>query len=145
MELKYIGKYAPTYGTEHSAGLDLYCDLDEDIVIKPKEIKGFSLNIKVEIPEGYFGALYPRSSTGVKKNLMLVNTIGIIDSDYRGEIQIHFYNFGDKEIVIKDKDRLVQLIITPYQKVDLVKTDNLCETVRGEGGIGSTDAKKNII
>lgn len=140
MDLKFIGKYAPEYGTEHSAGIDLYCDLEEDVTIKAKEMGGFSLKLKVEIPEGYFGAIYPRSSTGIKKNLMLLNTVGIIDSDYRGEIQIHFYNYGDKDVTIQDKDRLVQMIIQPYEKVNIKKAETLSDTERGEGGIGSTDA-----
>ena len=76
----------PSYATKYSAGIDLYCKSDKDIIIKPKETIKIHTDIYVEIPEGYFGAVYPRSSTGVKKQLMLANTVGIIDSDYRGEI-----------------------------------------------------------
>lgn len=128
----------PSYGTEHSAGLDLHCKTDNDIVIKPKETVKIHTGLKVEIPEGYFGAVYPRSSTGVKKQLMLANTIGVIDSDYRGELMIFFYNYGDNEQVIKNGDRLAQLIIQPYLKCQIVESDNLSDSQRGEGGFGST-------
>ncbi|MDD7306326.1 MAG: dUTP diphosphatase [Peptoniphilaceae bacterium] len=128
----------PTYGTQHSAGIDIYCSNKEDIVIKPNEIKSVPTGIKIEIPEGYFAAIYPRSSTGVKRNLMLANSVGIIDSDYRGEIKLFFYNYGSSEQIIKYKDRLAQMIIQPYLKVNMKKVDNLSETIRGEGGFGST-------
>lgn len=128
----------PAYGTEHAAGLDIYCSNIEDIIIKPKEVNSIPTGLKVEIPHGYFGAIYPRSSTGVKRQLMLANTVGVIDSDYRGEIKIFFYNYGDKEQVIKNNDRLAQLIIQPYEKVVVEKVGSLSESDRGEGGFGST-------
>lgn len=128
----------PSYGTEHSAGLDLHCKTVKDIVIKPKETVKIHTGLKVEIPEGYFGAVYPRSSTGVKKQLMLANTIGVIDSDYRGELMIFFYNYGENEQVIKNGDRLAQLIIQPYLKCQIVESENLSDSQRGEGGFGST-------
>ena len=128
----------PAYGTEHSAGLDLYCSNIEDIVIKPNEVKSVPTGLKVEIPQGYFAAIYPRSSTGVKRHLMLANTVGIIDSDYRGEIKVFFYNYGKEEQVIKNNDRLAQMIIHPYEKVQIEKVDILSESDRGEGGFGST-------
>lgn len=128
----------PAYGTEHSAGLDLYCSNKEDIIIKPNEVKSIPTGLKVEIPEGYFGAIYPRSSTGVKRNLMLANTVGVIDSDYRGEIKVFFYNYGKEEQVIKNNDRLAQMIIQAYEKVEVKKVEDLSKSDRGEGGFGST-------
>lgn len=128
----------PNYGSDSSAGLDIYSSNIEDILIEPGKIVPVPTNLAIEIPEGFFGAIYPRSSTGVKKNLMLANTVGIIDSDYRGEIKIFFYNFGEEAQVIKNNDRLAQLVIQPYNRVNVLKVDELSQTDRGEGGFGST-------
>ena len=127
----------PAYATEHSAGIDLYCKSDKDIIIKAKETVKIHTGIFVEIPEGYFGAVYPRSSTGVKKHLMLANTVGVIDSDYRGELMIFFYNYGEEQ-VIENGDRLAQLVIQPYLSCDIEKVDELSDSERGDGGFGST-------
>lgn len=128
----------PEYKTKYSAGMDIYSSNDQDIIIKPGEVGKIDTDLKVEIPEGYFAAIYPRSSTGVKRQLMLANSTGIIDSDYRGEIKLFFYNFGNKEQVIKKNERLAQIIIQKYEKVEVKKVDELCQSDRGEGGIGST-------
>ncbi|MDY3005485.1 dUTP diphosphatase [Anaerococcus sp. AGMB00486] len=128
----------PEYKTASSAGMDIYGFNDEDVIIKSGETKCIDTGLKIEIPEGYFAAIYPRSSTGVKRNLMLANSTGIIDSDYRGEIKLFFYNFGKETQVIKKGERLAQLIIQPYERVRINKVDQLSETSRGERGIGST-------
>ncbi|EEI83667.1 dUTP diphosphatase [Anaerococcus tetradius] len=128
----------PSYGTAHAAGLDLYSYTDKDIIVKAGETVKVHTGVRVEIPEGYFGGVYPRSSTGVKKQLMLSNTIGVIDSDYRGEIMVFFYNYGKETQVIKNGDRLAQLIIQPYQRCDIELVDNLNDSARGEDGFGST-------
>lgn len=128
----------PSYATAEAAGIDLYYSNKEDIEIKPKETCKIDTGLKVQIPKGYFGAVYPRSSTGVKRKLMLANTIGVIDSDYRGEIMIFFYNYGDETQIIKNGDRLAQLVIQPYQQFEIELVDSLDESDRGEGGFGST-------
>lgn len=128
----------PEYKTEYSAGMDIYSFDDEAIVINPGETKAISTGLKMEIPEGYFAAIYPRSSTGVKRNLMLANSTGIIDSDYRGEIKLFFYNFGNVKQIINKGERLAQLVIQPYEKVKIIRVNELNDTNRGEGGIGST-------
>ncbi|KWZ77482.1 dUTP diphosphatase [Anaerococcus tetradius] len=128
----------PSYGTDHAAGLDLYSYTDKDIIVKAGETVKVHTGVRVEIPEGYFGGVYPRSSTGVKKQLMLSNTIGVIDSDYRGEIMVFFYNYGKETQVIKNGDRLAQLVIQPYQRCDIELVDNLNDSARGEDGFGST-------
>lgn len=128
----------PSYGTAHAAGLDLYSYTDKDIIVKAGETVKVHTGVRVEIPEGYFGGVYPRSSTGVKKQLMLANTIGVIDSDYRGEIMVFFYNYGKETQVIKNGDRLAQLVIQPYQRCDIELVDNLNDSARGEDGFGST-------
>lgn len=139
MKLKMVTeKFKPTYATEGSAGFDLYCNNDEPITVGPNEVVKVPTGIKVAIPEGYFGAIYPRSSTGIKHRITLANTTGIIDSDYRGPIQIFFVNNSDKTHTINNGDRLAQMIIQPYVKVDIELVDSLDETERGEGGIGST-------
>lgn len=131
-------EFLPDYKTEMSAGIDLNCFNEEDIIIKPKQTVKIPTGLKVEIPEGFFGAIYPRSSTGIKKHLMLSNTVGIIDSDYRGEIKLFVYNYGDSDVVVKKGDRLAQMIIQPYLRVKVTKVDQLSQTKRGEGGFGST-------
>ncbi|MFL8968940.1 dUTP diphosphatase [Helcococcus kunzii] len=139
MKLKMVTeKFTPTYATEGSAGFDLYCNNEEPIVVKPNEVVKIPTGIKVSIPEGYFGAVYPRSSAGIKHRITLANTVGIIDSDYRGDIQIFFVNESDKEYTINNGDRLAQMIIQPYVRSEIEIVDSLDETKRGEGGIGST-------
>lgn len=128
----------PTYATEHAAGIDLYCKTDETIIVNPKETVKIHTGLYVEIPEGYFGAVYPRSSTGVKKNLMLANTVGVIDSDYRGELMVFFYNYGENDQVVENGDRLAQLVIQPYLRCKIEKVDELTDSKRGDGGFGST-------
>ena len=137
LKIKTNGQ-CPTYATDNSAGIDLYCKCDGNLIIKPNETIKIHTGVHVEIPDGYFGAVYPRSSTGVKKHLMLANTVGIIDSDYRGELIIFFYNYGDESQVIENGDRLAQLIIQPYMKCEIRQVDELSTSVRGEGGFGST-------
>lgn len=139
MKLKIItDNQVPAYATEYAAGIDLYCKTKEDISIKPGETVKINTGLKVEIPEGYFGAVYPRSSTGVKKQLMLANTLGVIDSDYRGELMMFFYNYGKTDQVIKNGDRLAQLVIQPYLRCQIEEVEELSESERNEGGFGST-------
>lgn len=128
----------PEYKTFYSAGMDIYSSNEEEIIIKPGEVGKVPTDLKIEIPEGFFVAIYPRSSTGVKRQLMLANSTGIIDSDYRGEIKLFFYNFGKNKQVIKKNERLAQMVVQPYEKVEIQKVDDLCESERGEGGFGST-------
>ena len=128
----------PSYQTSGSCGIDLYCSNDEDIIIEPGDMKKINTGLRVQIPQGFFGAVYPRSSTGVNRQLMLANTVGVIDSDYRGEIMIFMYNYGNDPQVIKNGDRIAQLVIQPYERCELVQVESLDETDRGESGFGST-------
>lgn len=128
----------PMYATAGAAGFDLFCNNDEAIVAKPNEVVTISTGLKVQIPDGYFGAIYPRSSTGIKLRFKLANSTGIIDSDYRGEIKLFMVNESDKDHIIYKGDRLVQMVIQPYLRVDIQVVDELDDTIRGEGGIGST-------
>ncbi len=131
----------PRYATEGSAGMDLAAANEEPIVLAPKTQAEIPTGIHISIPKGYFGALYPRSGAGIKKHLALSNTVGVIDSDYRGEIKIFLYNYGDEPVTVEKGDRIVQMIIQPYARFPLHRVTKLDETERGEGGFGSTGDK----
>lgn len=128
----------PSYGSIGAAGFDLYCANEETIVARPDQLVKIPTGIKMQIPEGYFGAIYPRSSAGIKLRIKLANSTGIIDSDYRGEIILFIVNEGKDDVEIKKGDRLVQMIIQPYLKVSIEEVNHLDDTERGEGGFGST-------
>lgn len=135
----YTDGQAPTRGTEKSAGLDLYNN--GDTVIMHRGVwRAVETKTHVEIPDGYFGMVVPRSGLGMK-GITLVNGTGIIDSDYRGEIGIKLQNTGTETVVIESGDRVAQLIILPYLHVDLERVPSvevLTDTKRGRGGFGST-------
>ncbi len=131
----------PTYGTEYSAGADLYADIKENVVIKAHETKLIKTGISLEIPEGYAGLIYARSGLASKKGLAPANKVGVIDADYRGEIMVALHNHTTEDKEISPQERIAQLVITPFLKVDFNEVDNLSETVRGEGGFGSTGQK----
>lgn len=131
----------PTYGTEYSAGADLYADIKENVVIKAHETKLIKTGISLEIPEGYAGLIYARSGLASKKGLAPANKVGVIDADYRGEIMVALHNHSTEDKEISPQERIAQLVITPFLKVDFNEVDNLSETVRGEGGFGSTGQK----
>ena len=128
----------PTYGTAYSAGCDLYACMDEDISINPGETKLIKTGLSMEIPENYAGLIYARSGLATKKGLAPANKVGVIDSDYRGEIMVALHNHSNEERTIQPNDRIAQLIIMPYISANFIECDELTETERGEGGFGST-------
>ena len=132
-------KYMPEVKTEFSAGADLKVKTDESIVIKPSESAEIYTGVYLEIPNGYVGLLFVRSSFG-KKGLMLKNSVGVIDSDYRGEIIAQVVNTSTEDIVLTDGERFSQIVIVPCLslKDNLEVVEELEETERGEGGFGST-------
>lgn len=130
----------PTYGTEYSAGADLYALLDEDLEIKPGETVMIGTGLAMAIPTGYAGLIYARSSLGSKKGLAPANKVGVIDSDYRGEIKVPLFNQSKETQIIAKNERIAQIIFTPYLKVNFQETDELNDTTRGTGGFGSTNA-----
>ena len=130
----------PTYGTEYSAGADLYALLDEDLEIKPGETVMIKTGLAMAIPTGYAGLIYARSSLGSKKGLAPANKVGVIDSDYRGEIKVPLFNQSKETQIIAKNERIAQIIFTPYLKVNFQETDELDDTTRGTGGFGSTNA-----
>jgi len=127
----------PTYGSEYSAGADLY-SADDDLVIEPGKTAMIHTGIAVEIPEGFVGLVYARSGLAVKKGIAPANKVGVIDSDYRGEIMVALYNHGEIAQEIKTHDRVAQMVITPFIHADYIAVDELSDTKRGEGGFGST-------
>lgn len=130
----------PTYGTEYSAGADLYALLDEDLEIKPGETVMIKTGLAMAIPTGYAGLIYARSSLGSKKGLAPANKVGVIDSDYRGEIKVPLFNQSKETQIISKNERIAQIIFTPYLKVNFQETNELDDTTRGTGGFGSTNA-----
>lgn len=129
----------PTRSTEGSAGYDLYVDIDKEVDIPPNYTAMLHTNIAVEIPRGYFGAVYARSGLSTKKGLRPATCVSVIDSDYRGEIGLPIYNDDSEHFqTIQPHERVAQLVIQPYIAPDLEEVDELDETDRGESGFGSS-------
>ena len=128
----------PTYGTGYSAGADLYALLDSTVEIAPHETTFIHTGISVEIPEGYCGLIFARSSMGAKRGLAPANKVGVIDADYRGEIMVALHNHSEKIATVEPGERVAQLAIVPFLKAEFEEADELSDTVRGEGGFGST-------
>ena len=129
----------PTYGTVDSAGADLYAVLNNELSIKPGETKVIPTGLSMAIPKGYVGLIYARSSLGTKKGLAPANKVGVIDADYRGEVKVVLFNQSNETQIISPEERIAQIIITPYVKVDFEEVSELSETERGNGGFGSTN------
>ena len=128
----------PTYGTEYSAGADLYALLDSSVEIAPHETTFIHTGISVEIPEGYCGLVFARSSMGAKRGLAPANKVGVIDADYRGEIMVALHNHSEKIATVEPGERVAQLSIVPFLKAEFEEADDLTDTTRGAGGFGST-------
>ena len=128
----------PKYETDGSSGLDLAAYIDENIEIKPGKSALIPTGFAIAIPKNFEIQIRPRSGLAAKKNISVLNTPGTIDSDYRGEIKVILFNHGKNDFLINNKDRIAQMILTPVIKMDLEETDDLPETIRGEGGFGST-------
>lgn len=126
----------PTYGSPFSAGADLYALAKTSVA--PGETVVIHTGIALEIPEGYGGFLYARSGLATKRGLAPANKVGVIDSDYRGEIMVSLYNQSSVQQTIEEGERIAQLVIAPYQKASFVLCEELDQTQRGEGGFGST-------
>ena len=128
----------PTYGTGYSAGADLYALLDSTVEIAPHETTFIHTGISVEIPEGYCGLIFARSSMGAKRGLAPANKVGVIDADYRGEIMVTLHNHSEIPATVAPGERIAQIAIVPFLKAEFEEADELSDTVRGEGGFGST-------
>ena len=132
------GAHLPTYGTDFSAGADLYACLEEPVTILPGEPKKIPTGIAMELPNGTAGLIYTRSSLGTKRGLAPANKVGVVDSDYRGEFLIFLHNHGAEPQTITHGERIAQLLVTPVFTPGFVEAGTLSATVRGAGGFGST-------
>ena len=128
----------PTYGSAEAAGADLYACLESDVTVLPGETAWISTGIALEVPKGCAGLIYARSSLGVKRGLAPANKVGVIDSDYRGEIRVVLLNHSKEPQVVQPGERIAQLVITPVLTPEYVLTEELTDTCRGAGGFGST-------
>jgi dUTP pyrophosphatase len=128
----------PVYKTSGASGMDLMAYLEEPIKISPNSSYLVPTGLSMAFPEDYEIQIRPRSGLAAKKGITVLNTPGTIDSDYRGEIKIILFNHGKEDFIINNKDRVAQMILTPVIKMKLEETKNLPDTIRGEGGFGST-------
>lgn len=128
----------PTRGSVFSAGFDLYADNNVDITIHPHETRKIGTGLALEIPDGYYGAIFARSGLATKEGLRPANCVGICDSDYRGEYIVAIHNDSNEDRVIEPKERIAQFIIMQYPHITFEEVDELSDTSRGEGGFGST-------
>jgi len=128
----------PAYKTKGASGMDLMAFIKEPVTLKPQKSCLVPTGISVAFQDDYEIQIRPRSGLAAKNSISVLNTPGTIDSDYRGEIKVILYNHGNSDFLINNKDRIAQMVLTPVIKMNLEETNNLPETIRGEGGFGST-------
>lgn len=142
MNIKRLHEKAiiPTSGSSYAAGYDLYAAIDEDITIPPSETVLIGTGWAMEIPNGFFGAIFARSGLATKEGLRPANCVGVIDSDYRGEVKIALHNDSKVDRTVTQGERIAQLVIIPYYELPygFEEVDELDKTARGVGGFGST-------
>lgn len=126
----------PFRGSTSAAGYDL-CSV-RDATIRPGETHKIGTGLILEIPEGYFGAIFARSGLSIKQGLRPANCVGVVDSDYRGQVVVALHNDSDEDRLIHTGDRIAQLVLIPYLAAEFTPSDSLSSTERGEGGFGST-------
>jgi len=132
----------PKYGTAFAAGADLYACMDEDILtIESGETVFVHTGLSVELPEGTVGLVYARSGLAMKRGIAPANKVGVVDSDYRGEIMVAMHNHSKVAQTIEKGERVAQFVITPYFTADFEEVDDLADSERGTGGFGSTGTK----
>lgn len=135
----YENATIPTYGTDYAAGADLYACLEEAVAIQPGETVFIGTGIGLEVPVGYAGLIYARSGLACKSGLAPANKVGVVDTDYRGEVKVALHNHSNEEKIVEPNERIAQLVIAPYLKADFILTDELSsDTQRGSGAFGST-------
>ena len=128
----------PTYGSTEAAGADIYACLEAAVAIPAGKTVFIPTGLAMEVPRGCAGLIYARSSMGSKRGLAPANKVGVIDSDYRGEIMVALHNHSNEDRGVAEGDRVAQLVIVPYLFADFEECDELCDTQRGTGGFGST-------
>ncbi|MBQ2304162.1 MAG: dUTP diphosphatase [Bacteroidales bacterium] len=141
MKVKIINKSKhnlPAYETIQSAGMDLRANIDEPVTIQPKQRVLIPTGLFIALPEGYEAQIRPRSGLAAKHGITVLNSPGTIDADYRGEIKVLLINHSEESFEIKDSERIAQMVIAAYTRVEWEETDELDETTRGAGGFGHT-------
>ena len=138
VKIRSLSGRIPEYETEGSAGMDIAAYLEENIIIEPGKRALVPTGLFIELPAGYEAQIRARSGLAIRKGIGLVNGIGTIDSDYRGEIKVPVINWGEEAFVIENGDRIAQMVIAKYERAQWVLSDELSETERGTGGFGST-------
>lgn len=144
IQIKVINKghqQLPAYATSQSAGMDLRANLEAPIVLKPMERKLVSTGLFIALPEGFEAQIRPRSGLALKHGVTVLNTPGTIDADYRGEVMVLLVNFSQEEFVIRDGERIAQMVIARHEQGHFVEVEELDETERGTGGYGHTGVK----
>lgn len=144
IQIKVINKghqQLPAYATSQSAGMDLRANLDAPIVLKPMERKLVSTGLFIALPEGFEAQVRPRSGLALKHGITVLNTPGTIDADYRGEVMVLLVNFSQEEFVIRDGERIAQMVIARHEQGHFVEVEELDGTERGTGGYGHTGVK----
>ena len=131
----------PKYKTDGSSGVDLSAFLDKKVVIKANSSELIPTGLKVAIPKELEIQIRPRSGLAAKESMSILNSPGTIDSDYRGELKIILFNHGNKDFIINNGDRIAQMVLVPILKMEFEEVDSLPDTVRGQGGFGSTGKK----
>ena len=128
----------PTYGSRDAAGADLYACLESAVTIEPGKTLFIPTGLAMEVPRGYAGLIYARRSMGTKRGLAPANKVGVVDSDYRGEVMVALHNHGCVAQTVENGERIAQLLVTPVLAPAFLECDDLTDTVRGTGGFGST-------
>ena len=131
----------PTYATALSAGMDLRANIDEDITLQPMQHQLVPTGLHIALPEGYEAQIRPRSGLALKHGITVLNTPGTVDADYRGEIMVLLVNFSNEPFIVKDGERIAQMIVAKHEQVSFELTETLDETERGAGGYGHTGLK----
>lgn len=126
----------PERGSVHAAGYDLFADVDDFVC--PDETRMIKTGVAVEIPEGYFGGIFARSGLSTKEGLRPANCVGVVDSDYRGEVKVALHNDSDEVRVIESGQKIAQMVVVPFLAVEFNEVAELDNTDRGDGGFGST-------
>ncbi|HNX65527.1 MAG TPA: dUTP diphosphatase [Bacteroidales bacterium] len=141
MKIKVVnisGNPMPEYSTVHSAGMDIRANLPEPVTVMPLKRMLIKTGLFIQIPEGYEAQIRPRSGLALKNGITVLNTPGTIDADYRGEIGIIIVNLSDEPFIINNGDRIAQMIISKYERAEMVKVEELDSSERGTGGFGHT-------
>lgn len=144
MKIRIVNKSGhplPAYETEHSAGMDLRAFTGSAVTLRPMERKLIPTGLYIEIPEGYEAQVRPRSGLALKHGVTVLNSPGTIDADYRGEIGVILINLSENDFTVNDGDRIAQMIIARHERAELVLSDTIGSTARGEGGFGHSGRK----